>query len=94
MRRPFYLPLKFTSVMIGAVDIPPQANMHTALSELHEAQITNLINTSPAPPGVEGDWTIATQQLGTATLNNAQCFGAALITPASFWERLWDSSRN
>ncbi|KAK1806255.1 hypothetical protein P4O66_000131 [Electrophorus voltai] len=35
--RPFYLPREFTSVIINTVYIPPQANMDTALCELHEA---------------------------------------------------------
>ncbi|KAK1784322.1 hypothetical protein P4O66_003519 [Electrophorus voltai] len=35
--RPFYLPREFTSVIINTVYIPPQANMDTALWELHEA---------------------------------------------------------
>ncbi|KAK1799610.1 hypothetical protein P4O66_000381 [Electrophorus voltai] len=35
--RPFYLPQEFTSVIINTVYIPPQANMDTALCELHEA---------------------------------------------------------
>ncbi|KAK1806971.1 hypothetical protein P4O66_005464, partial [Electrophorus voltai] len=35
--RPFYLPGEFTSVIINTVYIPPQANMDTALCELHEA---------------------------------------------------------
>ncbi|KAK1794976.1 hypothetical protein P4O66_010166 [Electrophorus voltai] len=34
---PFYLPREFTSVIINNVYIPPQANMDTALWELHEA---------------------------------------------------------
>ncbi|KAK1803589.1 hypothetical protein P4O66_021005 [Electrophorus voltai] len=34
---PFYLPREFTSVIINTVYIPPQANMDTALCELHEA---------------------------------------------------------
>ncbi|KAK1784717.1 hypothetical protein P4O66_003396 [Electrophorus voltai] len=34
---PFYLPREFTSVIINTVYIPPQANMDTALWELHEA---------------------------------------------------------
>ncbi|KAK1791170.1 hypothetical protein P4O66_002198 [Electrophorus voltai] len=34
---PFYLPREFTSVIINTVYIPPQANMETALCELHEA---------------------------------------------------------
>ncbi|KAK1786183.1 hypothetical protein P4O66_017898 [Electrophorus voltai] len=37
--RPFYLPREFTSVIINTVYIPPQANMDTALWELHEALI-------------------------------------------------------
>ncbi|KAK1790109.1 hypothetical protein P4O66_002414 [Electrophorus voltai] len=35
--RPFYLPREFTLVIINTVYIPPQANMDTALCELHEA---------------------------------------------------------
>ncbi|KAK1796931.1 hypothetical protein P4O66_000895 [Electrophorus voltai] len=35
--RPFYLPREFSSVIINTVYIPPQANMDTALCELHEA---------------------------------------------------------
>ncbi|KAK1790078.1 hypothetical protein P4O66_002383 [Electrophorus voltai] len=35
--RPFYLPREFTSVIINTMYIPPQANMDTALCELHEA---------------------------------------------------------
>ncbi|KAK1784004.1 hypothetical protein P4O66_004499 [Electrophorus voltai] len=35
--RPFYLPREFISVIINTVYIPPQANMDTALCELHEA---------------------------------------------------------
>ncbi|KAK1797517.1 hypothetical protein P4O66_000811 [Electrophorus voltai] len=35
--RPFYLPREFTSVIVSTVYIPPQANMDTALWELHEA---------------------------------------------------------
>ncbi|KAK1792092.1 hypothetical protein P4O66_001870 [Electrophorus voltai] len=34
---PFYLPREFTSVINNTVYIPPQANMDTALCELHEA---------------------------------------------------------
>ncbi|KAK1793016.1 hypothetical protein P4O66_001727 [Electrophorus voltai] len=34
---PFYLPRDFNSVIINTVYIPPQANMDTALCELHEA---------------------------------------------------------
>ncbi|KAK1786191.1 hypothetical protein P4O66_017905 [Electrophorus voltai] len=34
---PFYLPWEFTSVIINTMYIPPQANMDTALCELHEA---------------------------------------------------------
>ncbi|KAK1804669.1 hypothetical protein P4O66_020058 [Electrophorus voltai] len=34
---PFYLPWEFTLVIINTVYIPPQANMDTALWELHEA---------------------------------------------------------
>ncbi|KAK1803718.1 hypothetical protein P4O66_021122 [Electrophorus voltai] len=35
--RPFYLSQEFTLVIINTVYIPPQANMDTALCELHEA---------------------------------------------------------
>ncbi|KAK1802599.1 hypothetical protein P4O66_004169 [Electrophorus voltai] len=35
--RPFYLPQEFTSVIINTMYIPPQANMDTALCELHKA---------------------------------------------------------
>ncbi|KAK1784705.1 hypothetical protein P4O66_003381 [Electrophorus voltai] len=34
---PFYLPREFTSVIVNTVYIPPQANMDTALCEIHEA---------------------------------------------------------
>ncbi|KAK1791074.1 hypothetical protein P4O66_002035 [Electrophorus voltai] len=34
---PFYLPQEFTSVIVNTMYIPPQANMDSALCELHEA---------------------------------------------------------
>lgn len=35
--RPFYLPRKFTVVIIMAIYIPPQANANLALAQLHSA---------------------------------------------------------
>ncbi len=44
--RPFYLPREFTSVLVSAVYIPPQADTSVALSNLHD-EISGYINKHP-----------------------------------------------
>ncbi len=44
--RPFHMPREFSSILIIAVYIPPQANAKLALEELHTA-INNQLNTQP-----------------------------------------------
>lgn len=53
---PFYLPGEFTSVIISAVYVPPQVNMETALTELHEAISTYQANQPDAALIVYGDF--------------------------------------
>lgn len=40
--RPFYIPREFTTVLIRAVYMPPQANAKQALEELHTAKSSQL----------------------------------------------------
>ncbi len=44
--RPFYLPREFSSVIVTAVYIPPQANTGLALSKLHDV-LSGYINKHP-----------------------------------------------
>ncbi len=44
--RPFYLPREFTSILVSAVYIPPQADTSVALSNLHD-EISGYINKHP-----------------------------------------------
>ncbi len=44
--RPFYLPREFTSIIITAVYIPPQADTSVALSKLHD-ELSGYINKHP-----------------------------------------------
>ncbi len=44
--RPFYLPRKFTSILVSAVYIPPQADTSVALSKLHD-ELSGYINIHP-----------------------------------------------
>ncbi len=44
--RPFYLPREFTSILVSAVYIPPQADTSVALSNLHD-EISGYVNKHP-----------------------------------------------
>ncbi len=44
--RPFYLPWEFTSILVSAVYIPPQADTSVALSKLHD-ELSGYINKHP-----------------------------------------------
>lgn len=57
--RPFYLPREFTSVIVNAVYIPPQADTDTALCELHEALIQHQTQNRNAVLIVAGDFNSA-----------------------------------
>ncbi|KAL0152385.1 hypothetical protein M9458_052108, partial [Cirrhinus mrigala] len=59
MCRPFYLPREFTSVIISAVYIPPQADTDTALCELHEALTQHQAQHRDAALIVAGDFNSA-----------------------------------
>ncbi|KAL0199448.1 hypothetical protein M9458_007988, partial [Cirrhinus mrigala] len=59
MCRPFYLPREFTSVIISAVYIPPQADTDTALCELHEALTQRQAQHRDAALIVAGDFNSA-----------------------------------
>lgn len=59
MCRPFYLPREFTSVIISAVYIPPQADTDTALCELHEALTQHQTQHRDAALIVSGDFNSA-----------------------------------
>ncbi|KAK0146400.1 putative RNA-directed DNA polymerase from transposon BS [Merluccius polli] len=54
--RPFYLPREFTSIIISAVYIPPQADTVTALSELHEVLAGHQTTLRDAALIVAGDF--------------------------------------
>jgi len=61
--RPFYLPREFTSTIVTAAYIPPDANAKLAMKELHAAiskQQTNFNNMSPAPQEEPRLWTMFT----------------------------------
>ncbi len=54
--RPFYLPREFTSIIITAVYIPPQADTSVALSKLHD-ELSGYINKHPdAASIIAGDF--------------------------------------
>ncbi len=54
--RPFYLPREFTSIIITAVYIPPQADTSVALSKLHD-ELSGYINKHPdAAAIIAGDF--------------------------------------
>ncbi len=56
---PFYLPREFSSIIITAVYIPPQADTSLALSKLHD-ELTGYINKYPdAASIIAGDFNIA-----------------------------------
>ncbi|XP_041841970.1 uncharacterized protein LOC121640325 [Melanotaenia boesemani] len=57
--RPYYLPREFTSVIISAVYIPPQADTNAALTELHEAISTLQASQRKAAFIVAGDFNSA-----------------------------------
>lgn len=54
--RPFYLPREFTSVIVTAVYIPPQADTDTALSKLHDMLSVCLNHHPDAAIIVTGDF--------------------------------------
>ncbi|KAK1802700.1 hypothetical protein P4O66_021237 [Electrophorus voltai] len=66
--RPFYLPREFTSVIINTVYIPPQANMDTALWELHEALTQFQAQHRDAALIVVGDFNSANLKRAVANL--------------------------
>ncbi|KAK3522872.1 hypothetical protein QTP86_005686 [Hemibagrus guttatus] len=61
--RPFYLPQEFTSVIISAVYIPPQADTDTALYELNEALTQHQTQHQDAVLIVAGDFNSANLKL-------------------------------
>ncbi|KAK1789900.1 hypothetical protein P4O66_002204 [Electrophorus voltai] len=65
---PFYLPREFTSVIINTVYIPPQANMDTALCELHEALTQFQAQHRDAALIVVGDFNSANLKRAVANL--------------------------
>jgi len=54
--RPFYLPLEFSSIIVTAVYIPPQADIGLALSELHDALSSNINKHPDAAIIITGDF--------------------------------------
>lgn len=64
---PFHLPWEFTSVIINAVYIPPQADTHTTLSGLHDVLCQSKPDTQTLP-SVAGDFNKANSQKGPAEL--------------------------
>ena len=54
--RPFYLPREFSSIIVTAVYIPPQADTGLALSELHDALSGNINKHPDAAVIIAGDF--------------------------------------
>ncbi len=68
--RPFYLPREFTSIVLTAVYIPPQADTSLALSKLHDELSATSINTLTLHVSSPGTSTKPTSGRSCRTFNN------------------------
>ncbi len=78
--RPFYLPQEFTSSLVSAVYIPPQADTSVALSKLHD-ELSGYINKHPdAACIIAGDFNKANLKAFTSVLRSCADQLAGLFT--------------